>query len=613
MCGIAGWVDFNENLYTQDKIMAGMSETLKERGPDAEGAFKANEVFLVHRRLIVVDPNNGKQPMIRSTANGKFIIVYNGELYNTEQVRKKLLKLGYKFEGHSDTEVLLTAYIEWQEKCVDELNGIFAFAIWSENEKKLFIARDRMGVKPFFFHQYNGGLIFGSQIKTLLVHPKIRPIIDETGVASIMLLGPAKIPGNGVFKDILELKQGECATFDKNGLKLWEYWKLRAKIHTDNLEQTIEKTRFLLSDSITRQLVSDVPLCTFLSGGLDSSIISKVAADEYSKRGEKLSTYSIDYKGNDIYFKSNDFQPNADAPWIELMSKFLGSSHTNVVADTPALIEALYDAVIARDLPGMADVDSSLLLFCREVKKDFTVAVSGECADEIFGGYPWYHDKNILYNESFPWSQSTSLRAGLLQDNVIKKINPIEFVQHYYEETIADTLHNDFDTSLNRRMREMFMLNIKWFMQTLLDRKDRMSMATGLEVRVPFCDHVLTEYAYNIPWEIKSIDGREKGLLRRCYKDILPDEIVSRKKSPYPKTFNPNYLQMTKKLLQNIYDDKNSRLFEIMSKQKVKELIDTDAKCFNQPWYGQLMREAQIFAYLIQVEFWLRHFNVEIQ
>ena len=195
----------------------------------------------------------------------------------------------------------------------------------------------------------------------------------------------------------------------------------------------------------------------------------------------------------------------------------------------------------------------------------------------------------------------------------MKKIEPFEYVQKRYNETIGDTLYNDSDTPLNARMREMFMLNIKWFMQTLLDRKDRMSMATGLEVRVPFCDHVLTEYAYNIPWEIKSIDGREKGLLRRCYKDILPDEIVSRKKSPYPKTFNPNYLQMTKKLLQNIYDDKNSRLFEIMSKQKVKELIDTDAKCFNQPWYGQLMREAQIFAYLIQVEFWLRHFNVEIQ
>lgn len=469
MCGIAGWVDFKENLYTKDTILAGMSDTLKERGPDAEGAFKTNEAFLVHRRLIVVDPENGKQPMVRSTASGQYALVYNGELYNTEDIRKKLLKVGYTFEGHSDTEVLLTAYMEWGERCLDELNGIYAFAVWNEADKTLFMARDRMGVKPFFFHVYDGGLIFGSQIKTLLAHPRVRPVIDESGVAEIMLLGPAKIPGGGVFKDISELKQGECAVFNKNGLRRREYWRLSAKLHTDNLEQTIEKTRFLLTDSISRQLVSDVPLCTFLSGGLDSSIISHVAAKEYEKSGRTLTTYSIDYKDNDRYFESNAFQPNADAPWAELMSRSIGSNHKVVVADTPELIEALYDAVKARDLPGMADVDSSLLLFCRAVKKDFTVAVSGECADEIFGGYPWYHNKNILYNESFPWSQSTSLRAGLLREGALKKINPVDFVQGYYNETVADTESHDFDTPLNRRMREMFMLNIRWFMQTLLE------------------------------------------------------------------------------------------------------------------------------------------------
>lgn len=382
MCGIAGWVDLKENLYTQDTIMAGLSYTLKERGPDAEGAYKSNEAFLVHRRLIVVDPENGKQPMVRSTAQGKYVLVYNGELYNTEAVQKKLLQAGYTFEGHSDTEVLLTAYMEWGEKCLDEINGIYAFAVWDEREKKLFMARDRMGVKPFFFHVYDGGVIFGSQIKTLLAHPKVRPVIDENGVAEIMLLGPAKIPGHGVFKDILELKQGECATFDQNGLERHEYWRLEARLHTDNLEQTIEKTRFLLMDSISRQLVSDVPLCTFLSGGLDSSIISYVAAQEYKREGRALTTYSIDYKDNDRYFQSNAFQPNADAPWAKLMSEFIESDHRNVVMDTPELIAALYDAVKGRDLPGMADVDSSLLVFCRTVKKDFTVAVSGECADE---------------------------------------------------------------------------------------------------------------------------------------------------------------------------------------------------------------------------------------
>jgi len=613
MCGIAGWVDFCENLYAKDKIMSKMSDTLKERGPDAEGAFKSNEAFLVHRRLIVVDPENGKQPMERNSPSSKYIIVYNGELYNTEKIRKKLLHAGYSFSGHSDTEVLLLSYIEWGEKCLDELNGIYAFAVWNDTEKTLFLARDRMGVKPLFFFEYENGLIFGSQIKTILAHPYANPVIDENGIAEIMLLGPAKIPGSGVFKGIHELEQGEYAFFDKNGLKRKKYWSLSPKPHKDNLEQTIEKTRFLLCDSISRQLVSDVPLCTFLSGGLDSSIISYVAAKEYEKEGRKLSTYSIDYKGNEIYFKANSFQPDEDAPWAKLMSEFIGSDHKNVLIDTPELIQALHDATKARDLPGMADVDSSLLLFCKEVKKEFTVAVSGECADEIFGGYPWYHNKDILYSEGFPWSRSTEQRADLLRDGILKNINPFEFVNSHYQKTVAETLSNDFDSPLEKRMKEMFMLNVKWFMQTLLDRKDRMSMANGLEVRVPFCDHELAEYVFNIPWEIKSIDGREKGLLRRCFKDILPDGIVFRKKNPYPKTFNPMYLKITKGILTEICNNKDSRIFEILSREKVKALLDCDAKSFGEPWFGQLMREAQIFAYLIQLEFWLRIFDIKIQ
>ena len=613
MCGIAGWVDFCENLYAKDKIMSKMSDTLKERGPDAEGAFKSNEAFLVHRRLIVVDPENGKQPMERNSPSSKYIIVYNGELYNTEKIRKKLLHAGYSFSGHSDTEVLLLSYIEWGEKCLDELNGIYAFAVWNDTEKTLFLARDRMGVKPLFFFEYKSGLIFGSQIKTILAHPYAKPVIDENGIAEIMLLGPAKIPGSGVFKGIHELEQGEYAFFDKNGLKRKKYWSLSPKPHKDNLEQTIEKTRFLLCDSISRQLVSDVPLCTFLSGGLDSSIISYVAAKEYEKEGRKLSTYSIDYKGNEIYFKANSFQPDEDAPWAKLMSEFIGSNHKNVLIDTPELIQALYDATKARDLPGMADVDSSLLLFCKEVKKEFTVAVSGECADEIFGGYPWYHNKDILYSKGFPWSRSTEQRADLLRDGILKNINPFEFVNSHYQKTVAETLSNDFDSPLEKRMKEMFMLNVKWFMQTLLDRKDRMSMANGLEVRVPFCDHELAEYVFNIPWEIKSLDGREKGLLRKAMAGILPDEIIWRKKSPYPKTHNPEYTRLVCAELDSILKDKNAPLLSLIDKDKAMEITSARGESYKAPWFGQLMTGPQMMAYLIQINTWLKEYNVKLE
>ena len=612
MCGIAGWIDFKRNLTNEDNIMNAMSKSMEDRGPDASGSWKTVEAYFVHRRLIVIDPENGKQPMVRKFKGAEYILTYNGELYNTNEIRSKLILLGHTFTGHSDTEVLLTAFMQWGVECLKEFNGIYAFGVWNTKTRTLFLARDRIGVKPLFYYPYENGIIFGSEIKTLLAHPYVKPQIDKNGIAAIMLLGPGRTPGDGVFKGVKELCPACYAIINDRGIKVEEYWKLKATPHNEGLEDTAEHVRYLLTDSIERQLVSDVPLCSFLSGGLDSSIISAVAANAYAKEGRTFHTYSIDYKNNDKNFQASAFQPDSDALWVDKMSDYIHTKHHKFETDTMELANALYDAVVARSLPGMADVDSSLLLFCKEVKQNFVVAFSGECADEIFGGYPWYHNSDILNKERFPWSQSAKLRAGLLRNNVADDIDPIEFTMSRYFETIGitDTLYSDSSTDL--RMRQMFMLNIKWFMQTLLDRKDRMSMYTGLEVRVPFCDHRLMEYAYNIPWELKSIGDREKGLLRYAVKDLLPQEILTRKKSPYPKTHNPLYLSSVSNKLQEILNSKNSRITEILEPQKIQELIDTQAKCFDRPWYGQLMTDAQIIAYLLQVEYWLEIFDIEV-
>lgn len=471
MCGIAGWVDYNQNLSLKAGIMDKVSQTLAPRGPDARGAWTANEAVLVHRRLSVIDIETGGQPMIRERYGIKYIITYNGELYNTEDIRKKLLALGFTFKGHSDTEVLLTAYIAWGEKCLDEFNGIYAFGIWNDRDKTLFLARDRIGVKPLFYYRYQGGVIFASEIKALLAHPYVKPVIDENGIADIMLLGPARKPGFGVFKNIKEIKPSCCATFSNESFSLRQYWRLDAKKHDENIYDTIEHTRALVLDSIKRQLVSDVPLCTFLSGGLDSSIISAVASQEFLARNEILTTYSVDYKDNNENFIASKFQPDQDAPWIVEMSQHIHSYHRNVELDTQMLTDALFDAVNARDLPGMADVDSSLLLFCRAVKGRFTVALSGECADEIFGGYPWYHNEDILFQDGFPWAKSTDDRLNLLRDGVLKGIDGREYVNACCQATINETDYLATDTPKERRMREMFMLNYKWFMQTLLEGK----------------------------------------------------------------------------------------------------------------------------------------------
>ncbi len=610
MCGIAGWVDYTD--MPDHKVMRAMAETLTPRGPDSKGEYFSKCCALSHRRLAVIDPENGLQPMIVRRGGARYIIVYNGELYNTDEIRCELAAAGCTFSTDSDTEVLLDAYVEWGEACLDRFNGIYAFAIYNEKEQTLFMARDRMGVKPLFYYEYGGGLVFASEIKALLKFPKIRPVIDEEGVADIMLLGPARRPGYGVFKGIKELKPAECAVMNRYGLKKRSYWQLRAAEHKQSLKETEENLAFLIKDAIKRQLVSDVPLCTFLSGGLDSSIISAVAAKEYAEHGKTLTTYSIDYVDNDKNFRPSGFQPDMDAPWVEKMVKFIGSDHINVEEDTIELTDALTPAAYARDLPGMADVDSSLYLFCREIKKTHTVAVSGECADEIFGGYPWYHNKEILFRKGFPWARSTKDRAGLIRPCVLKDIDPYEYIDGCCEETLKDTDYLDSDSPTDRRMREMFMLNVMWFMQTLLDRKDRMSMAWGLEVRVPFCDHRIARYAYNIPWEMKALRGREKGLVRSAMAGVLPDDVLWRKKSPYPKTHNPNYLAEVIKRTRAILSDKDCRMTQILDKKRLSELCD-DPTVFKNNWYGQLMTAPQVFAYLIQLEAWMRKYDVTVE
>lgn len=611
MCGIAGWIDLNNRIEHEEEVIKAMANTLVRRGPDEGGVFKSEKALLVHRRLIVIDPENGKQPMNYNRNGKNYTLVYNGELYNTNELRKEMEALGYEFKGHSDTEVLLASYVCFGEGCVEKLNGIYAFAIWDSIKEELFLVRDRMGVKPLFYYNYNGGIIFGSQISTVLSHPRVKPLIDEEGLSELFMLGPGRTPGTGVIKGIKELKPGEFLKLSKDSMKIKAYWTLKAKEHLDDFETTKEKTRHLIIDAIERQLVSDVPLCCFLSGGLDSSIISAIAAKEYEKEGKgQLTTYSVNYTDNEKYFTKSVFQPNSDAVYIDVMSKFINSNHRNIELSNVDLAMALEEATEARDLPGMGDIDSSLLLFCREIKKDFTVGVSGECADELFGGYPWYHNEKILFEENFPWSRTLDLRHNILKNGIIK--NGDDYVLERYLQTVRCTDKLSTDTSLDSRMREMFMLNIYWFMQTLLDRKDRMSMYNGLEVRVPFCDHNIVEYAYNMPWSIKSREGREKGIVRESMEGMLPDEILWRKKSPYPKTHNPIYMKFVSEVVNNILKDKNSIVSELVDHKMVKMMIE-NPDALKQPWYGQLMRAPQVLAYIIQLNSWFNRFNIDIQ
>lgn len=612
MCGITGWIDYKKDLTEQKNIIERMTATLINRGPDAGGTYISQNALLGHRRLAVVDIEGGKQPMTRTVGAKDFVLVYNGELYNTEDIRKELMSLGYSFRGHSDTEVLLVSYIEWGQKCVDKLNGIFAFAIWDSIDKTLFLARDRFGVKPLFYTQCDSSFIFGSELKAVLRNPNVKAELDEDGLAEIFALGPSRTPGNGVFKDIYELEPGYRMLVSSQGIKKSEYFSLVSMPHEDSFEKTKETVRELVLDTIERQLVSDVPIATFLSGGLDSSIISAVAANHFKNKGMgQLHTYSIDYVDNDLYFKPSLFQPNPDAPWVQLMSERFETRHHYYKIDTPQLVTALEGALEARDLPGMADIDSSLWLFCREIKKEHVVSLSGECADEVFGGYPWFHNKEVLNTRTFPWSRNLNERKKVLSPELIDMIKPDEYVERRYLETLEKVPVLTGENALEARRREIFYLNITWFMSTLLDRKDRMSMASGLEVRVPFCDHRLVQYVWNIPWDMKSCNGREKGILREAVKGLLPDEIVERKKSPYPKTHNPAYEKAVSHWLSDILEDTHSPLLSLINMKEIKAMINSSSD-YGKPWFGQLMATPQMFAYLIQVDMWMRKYDVDI-
>ena len=615
MCGYAGFCNLNNNISISNKIdtLKKITQALTHRGPDEEGYFTNECINLGHRRLIIIDAKNGKQPMSFKYKNNTYTIVYNGQLYNAKDIRENLMAAGLDFNGYSDTEVILKAFAYYGSSIFKEFNGIFSFAIWNENKQELTLARDHFGIKPLYYTILNGTLVFASEIKAILNYPGFKTQVDKQGISELFGIGPAHTPGTCVFKNIFEIKPAHYTTFNKDGFKTFRYWKMETKEHTDSFEETCNKVHYLLDDSIKRQLVSDVPLCAMLSGGVDSSIIVAYASKYLKANGmPPLTTLSVDYVDNDKNFVKSDFQPNSDNYYIDIMKNAFGTNHHAIVLDTPELAQYLKDAMIARDFPGMADVDSSMLLFCKNIKNYASVALSGECSDELFAGYPWFFRDDALNSGTFPWSIAINERQNLLNENISKEIDLKNYIDFRYNESISEVEFAKNDSEETKQKRVISYLTINWFMQTLIDRADRMSMHSGLELRVPFCDYRLAGYMWNVPWEMKAYKGREKGLLRHVVKDLLPKEIVERKKSPYPKTHNPSYLKAVKEMLTEIMKDTNAPINNLLNRSYILDILQTDGKAFTRPWFGQLMTGPQLMAYLCQVNMWLEMYKPEI-
>lgn len=615
MCGIAGFTNVRINYETNEgewkAVLKRMNAVQKHRGPDEDGIFLRKHCGMAHVRLSIIDLSSGQQPMTRKEGGAEFTICYNGELYNMMELKQELREEGVSFQTNSDTEVILAGYIHYGKAFVEKLDGIFSFAIWDGARNKFLLYRDRVGIKPCFYTVKDNTLVFSSEIKGILSFPGMRAEVDKDGLCEVFGLGPAKTYGNGVFRGIREVLPGHFLEYDADGCRQHCYWQVKSLPHEDSFEKTVERTRYLIENAVKKQMLSDVPICTFLSGGVDSSLVTAICSENLRKQGKLLSTYSFDFKDNDVNFQANAFQPSQDRPWVDMVKDHAGTQHYYLECRNEELYDYLFEAVDARDLPCMADVESSMLYFCRKVAKQHKVTLTGECADEIFGGYPWFHKKECFEADCFPWSMDFTPRTMLLKDEVLNELALEEYAKEAYHRTIRETPVLEGENAEEKRRREISYLNLKWFMQTLLDRMDRTSMHAGLEARVPFADHHIIEYVWNVPWNMKCHDGVVKGLLRAAGRGYLPDDVLYRKKSPYPKTYDPAYEQLVRKQMMEVLNDSGAPLSRLIDKKKVESFMRQPSD-YARPFYGQLMAGPQLLAYLLQVNYWLEHYQIRL-
>ena len=608
MCSINGMINFEDPDRVSGAEIAAAGARLSHRGPDANGAFFAPGVGLYHNRLAVMDPAGGAHPMRAYYKGQGYTIVYNGEIYNSDELRCELRSRGAIFQTQCDTETVLWCYILYGEECPKYLNGIFAFAVYDPGEEKVFFARDRLGVKPLFYTHIKGNFYFASEVKALLAHAALRPEIDREGLWQLFYLTPVTLPGSGVFRGVQELLPAHAARVTRRGLEQWCYWRLEAKECRDDAATAAATVRELFCDAVRRQLSSDVPLAVLLSGGLDSSAITAVAAEHLHSAGRQLSTYSFEYEGNRENFHATLFQPQGDDAFAAKLAAELGTEHTVLTAPTEEVAEYLVPAALARDLPGQADIDSSLLYFCKCIKKRHTVLLSGECSDEIFGGYPWFYRPEMLYRDFFPWLHDPHTRIGLFDDSMVHAKDGMEYLREVCRQSTADCPVIEGEAEADRTARVATFLSTRYFMANLLARKDRMSMYSAVEVRVPFADHRILEYVFNVPWAIKFEGGVEKALLRRAMEGYLPDNVLWRKKSPYPKTHNPAYETRVRELLSERLARKDGFLAQHLDRRRLAVLLEGG----NDTWFGQLMARPQLLAWLCQLDAWFAAYGVKL-
>jgi asparagine synthase (glutamine-hydrolysing) len=613
MCGITGWVDFTRDLTAELATLWTMTGTLARRGVDDQGVWASGHVALGHTRTAIIDVAGGQQPLVADDNGQPAVISYNGEVYNFKQLRAELRERGHRFTTASDTEVILRAYLEWGTDCARRLDGIFAFALWDQRQERLVLVRDRLGVKPLFYSLTPDGVAFGSEPKALLANPLVRPVVGLAGLRELFSI--ARQPGAAVFRDMREVLPGHTMTVSRAGVTDEAYWTLEARPHLDSREQTVATVRSMLEEIVLRELVADVPLCTMLSGGLDSSAIAAIAARwRWRLDGERIQTFVTTFDGYAQGFQADDARLSPDEPFAAEVARRLRADHVNIMLSTGDLMDPAtrMAALIAQDAPStLGDMDTSNYLTAQRIKKQSTVALSGEVSDEIFGGYKWMLDPGFVAADTFPWianemSQPGTANGqgrGLFDPGLMAQLDMRSYYADDYRTALAAAPHCEGESESEHRMRSICYSALTRWLPMLLTRDDRLSMAHGLELRVPYADHRLVEYLYSTPWSLKTFDGREKALLRAAVRDLLPESVVERKKSPWPVTQDPAYTTMLHNELRTLVSEGKAPVLPLLNPVAVQRALDQPAG----DWPSRMNTEMAL-----QFNSWLVHYRVEL-
>lgn len=535
-------------------------------------------------------------------SEGELMACAIGWLRNRAQL---LRELGC-YDGAKNSEIVIAAYRRWGAEYVEHIEGPAATVIIDRGNERMLAARDRMGERRLFYCRHGRTVAVADHPDALLDSPYASRTVDINGLNELFALGPARTPGKTPFRDIMELEPGCMLMADRSGVNVRRYYSMNAIICDDDAETAVKKVR----DMLERAVEDILPMAdsAMLSGGLDSTALTALM----HAAGRAPRTFSVDYLGDERDFTGNAFQPERDREYAKMAAELYSAGHTNIILGHGELCAALGGAMAARGFPGMVDIDSSLLLFVREISGEASNIVSGECGDEVFCGYPWFSGDKISLGSTFPWSGSMELRKSILKKDIADILKPERYAKDVFRAAVDTAPRAIGESDTNARLRTMQHLCFKFFMAALQERALCMCERSAVNVYTPFCDERLAEYVWNLPAEIKFMGGETKGLLRQAVSDLLPEELLRRKKSPYPKVYAPEYTAAVKKITGDMLRDSTSPILKVVDANVIRQMIDSELPAAGLPWFGQLMSGPQMLAYLWQVNEWMRTRRVDI-